>query len=403
MIEMDILRIFGQFGEGGIGSILYFIFFIFFMFFYSKIVVYQMLWQLEKSAEMLEQITVRGKKIVTRKISKKPDKKLKESINNFLEFFVIEPVSLDPYGIVKKIEHVMNLQEKRFEYFIDRITPGMDTEKRKNVLMGLSAAISLNQIAKVVRHYVEMIRKTKNLQLAMVLQMQVPLIERIAKALFNGTEALTNGWPIGDSIGSLISAEMVGNANPRQIEEDTLLSTRKIGGKSVFIMRAKGPGGRLGKLGKATERLVKKERIAKIITIDAAAKLEGEKTGSIAEGVGVAIGGVGVDRSYIEDIAVKADIPLDSIVIKMSQEEAIQPMRAEVLATVGKVVKMVEENIARTKERGKTLVIGVGNSNGVGNDRLGAADTAKVVKKVLEKIKKKEEERKGRLSRLIRI
>lgn len=403
MIGMDITHILGQFGEGGIGSILYFIFFMFFMLFYQKIIVYQMIWQLEKSAEMLERITVNGKKIVAKKISKRPDKKLKQSIDNFLEFFVIGPVDLDPYGIIKKIEHVVNLQEKRFEYFVNQITPGMDTETQKNVTMGLSAAISLNQISKVVRHYVEMIKKTKNLQIAMILQMQVPLIERIAKALFNGTEALTNGWPIGDSIGSLISAGMVGNARPQEIEEETLLATTKIGRRTVFILRARGPGGRLGKLGKATEKVVNRGKVAKIIAIDAAAKLEGEKTGSVAEGVGVALGGVGIDRAYIENIAVKKDIPLDSIVIKMSQEEAIQPMKADILASVGKVVKLVEENIARTKERGRIIVIGVGNSNGVGNDRSGAAETEKIVKKIMKKIKKREEERKRRLPKLIRI
>ncbi|GAJ01803.1 unnamed protein product, partial [marine sediment metagenome] len=31
------------------------------------------------------------------------------------------------------------------------------------------------------------------------------------------------------------------------------------------------------------ERILKKNRVARIITIDAAAKLEGEKTGSLAE------------------------------------------------------------------------------------------------------------------------
>ena len=58
---------------------------------------------------------------------------------------------------------------------------------------------------------------------------------------------------------------------------------------------------------------ITEKKIAKIITIDAAAKLEGERTGTIAEGVGVALGGIGVDRTYIENVAVKRKIPLDSI------------------------------------------------------------------------------------------
>ena len=42
--------------------------------------------------------------------------------------------------------------------------------------MGLSGAVSLHSIAKIVRHYVETVRKTKNLQLALMLQMQLPMM-----------------------------------------------------------------------------------------------------------------------------------------------------------------------------------------------------------------------------------
>lgn len=373
-------------------NILWFILIIFMLLFSSRLVVYQMLWKLEQSAEMLEGLTEKGKNIVIKKITKKPEKKLKESINNFLDFFMITPVSLDPYGIVKKIEHVMNLYDKRFKYFVKQVAPRMDSEEQANVMMGLSAAISLNQIAKIVRHYVETIRKTKNLQLAMVLQMQVPLIERLAKALFKGTEALTNGWPVGDGVGSLVAAHMIGNERTKEIEEDTLIATKRVKGKKVFIIKAKGPGGRLGQLGKAVDKLIKKEKISKIITVDAALKLEGEKTGSLAEGVGVAVGGIGVDRAYIENIAVKKNIPLDSVVIKMSEEEAIQPMKKQILFSVNKAVEVVEENIKNTK--GNVLVVGVGNSTGIGNNKRDAKKTEELVKKVLKIVKAREKKKK---------
>jgi hypothetical protein len=364
------------------------------IFFYPRLMISQMLWKLERSAEMLEELTRRGKRIVTRRISKKPSRELRESINNFLEFFIVTPVSLDPYGIVKKFEHLINLQEKRFKYFVSRIAPNLDSETRANVMMGLSAAISQNQIAKIVRHYVEIIRKTRNLQLAMILQMQVPLIERLAKALFRGTEALTNGWPIGDCIGSLVAADLIEKEKTKEIEKDTLLVRKKIKGRDVYIIKAKGPGSRLGKIGKAVEKIVKKEKIAKIITIDAAAKLEGEKTGKIAEGVGVAIGGIGVDRAFIENVAVQKDIPLDSIVIKMSQEEAIMPMKEDVLKSVQKVVNLVKENVSKTKGKGKIIVVGVGNSCGIGNNKKAAEESKKLIKKIARITKKRKEEMK---------
>jgi hypothetical protein len=378
----------------GFGSIIWVIFFLVMIFFYPRLIITQMLWRLSQSVKMLEALTSRGKKIVTRKISKKPSKKLRKSIDNFLEFFMIEPVSLDPYGIVRKIEHITILQEKRFKYFAKQVAPHFNSEARANLTMGLAGAISLNQLTKIVKHFVELIKKTKNLQLAMLIQMQLPLIKILAKALAKGTEALTYGWPIGDSVGPLVGAHLIGKSRTKEIKEDTILARKKIKRKDVLILKAKGPGGRLGKIGRAVEKLVKKQKIAKIITIDAAMRLEGEKTGSIAEGIGVAIGGIGVDRAYIENIATKKDIPLDSIVIKVNQEEAIMPMKKEVLNSVSKVTKLVEENIAQTKQKGKIIIAGVGNSCGIGNNEKAAKKAEEQIKKIIKVMKRREVEEK---------
>ena len=55
-----------------------------------------------------------------------------------------------------------------------------------------------------------------------------------------------------------------------------------------------------------------------IIMIDAALKLEGEETGSTAQGFGAAIGGIGTDRFKIEEVAAKHDIPIFAIVVRQS-------------------------------------------------------------------------------------
>jgi hypothetical protein len=355
----------------------------------------QMLWKLEQSARMIEGLTQKGKRHILRKISRRPSAELRKKVSNFLDFFVIQPVSLDPFGIIRKIEHVFNLSEKRVKEFVRSIAPKFNSEERANLMMGLSGAISLNQIAKTVRHYVELIRKTKNLQLALILQMQLPLIERISKALLKGTEALTNGWPIGDTIGALVAANLI-EGKTQEIEVDTILGKRRIGKREVYIIKAKGPGGRLGKIGRAVEKLVKREKIAKIITIDAAAKLEGEKTGSVAEGIGVAIGGIGVDRAYIENIATKKKIPLDSVVIKMSQEEAIMPMKKEVLFSLPRVIEKIKDSISRTKRKGKIIVVGVGNSCGIGNNRREAKKAEEKIREIIKLIKKREKEEKAK-------
>jgi hypothetical protein len=173
-----------------------------------------------------------------------------------------------------------------------------------------------------------------------------------------------------------------------------VVAKKKIKGRTVYIIKAKGPGGRLGKLGKAVEKIIKRERVAKVITVDAAAKLEGEKTGSIAEGIGVAIGGPGVDKSYIENITTQMNIPLDTVVIKMSQEESIQPMKTEVINAVSSAVDTVDKVIADTTERGSIIVVGVGNTAGVGNNAAAAKQADELARKVYRTYKEKMEEKK---------
>ena len=137
--------------------------------------------------------------------------------------------------------------------------------------------------------------------------------------------------------------------------------------------------------------------MAKIITIDASLKLEGEKTGSVAEGVGVAVGGLGVDKAYIENIATKKRIPLDSIIIKMSQEEAIMPMKKEIFNSLGRIKEIIEDNIKLTREKGVILIVGVGNSCGIDNNEKAVEKVKNVLKKVWKR-KKKEKKERGILS-----
>ena len=386
-----------QIGGDWISLLLWFVFLLFMIFFYPRFMVSQIMWKIERSARMLELMSNRAKKIVAKEISKSPDKRLRDSIDGFFEFFLITPVSLDPFGIVKKFDHVIQNQKERFTYFVNQVAPKANPEKRACIEMGLAGGMAVHEIAKIVRHYVEMVRKTKSIQIAMILQMQLPLIERIAKGMFRGTIALSKGQPIGDGLGPLVVADLIGNNKVEEIEEDILMAKTTLDGREIFVLKAKGPGGRIGRPGKAVEKLIKSHDIARVITIDAAAKLEGEKTGSTAEGVGVAMGGPGVERSYIEDIVVKKKIPLDSIIVKMGQEEAIMPMRKAIKDSLPKVRKSIRESLERTKKGDKVIIVGVGNTSGIGNSGKDVIRVGKWVdsyeskmKKIMKKKKKKD-------------
>ena len=274
---------------------------------------------------------------------------------------------MDPYGIVKKLDHIIKEEKQRFTYFINQVAPTADQEKKAALQMGMAGGITVHEIAKIVRHFVELIRKQKSYQMAMIIQMQLPMIERLAKAMYSGTKTMAKAKPIGDALGPFAITHLMGNGRPRKIEEDIVMLKTKMNGRILFLVKATGPGGRIGYPGKAVEKLVKTNNIARIISIDAAAKLEGEKTGSVAEGVGVAMGGPGVERSYIENVAVTKNLPLDSIIVKMSQEEAIMPMRKAIKDAIPQVKEALERSLERTRKGDNVLVVGVGNSSGVGH------------------------------------
>ena len=368
------------------------------LFFYPRLMVSQIMWKLESTAKELEDMSEKSKSFIIREVTRKqkPTKDMKDAINRFYEFFVISPVSMDPNGIVPKFDHVIRGEKDRFTYFVKQIAPDMDAESMANIEMGLAGGITVHEIAKIVRHYVEMIRKTKNIQIAMVLQMQLPMVERMAKAMFKGTESLAKGEPIGDGLGPLVVADMAGNGAWKEVEEDIVVSETKINGRNIILVKANGPGGRIGYPGKAVAKLVKDKKVTRIITIDAAAKLEGEKTGSLAEGIGVAMGGPGTERFFIEEIVVKKNVPVDSIVVKMSQEEAITPMRKAIKDALPDVAASISRSLERTKAGDTVIVVGVGNTSGVGNSAKDAQTVKEWVEKYERDLKARQKDKKNR-------
>jgi hypothetical protein len=376
--------------QSDIFNIFWLIIFFFMMFFYPRLLLYQIIGRFLKTSQLLDNLNEKSKNKILSKI--KGGKEEEKNIKNFLNFFLITPVSLDPFGIIKKLEHLINLEEKKFKYFADRVAKNLNEEEKWNFISALSAHMALYQLSKMVKHYIQLIEKTKSYQLGLIVQMQLPLIEKYSKALQKAVDAIMDNYPIGDSAGPLLAASMMRN-KVKEID-GVVYSVEKIHGKKVIIVKAKGPGARVGKLGRAVEFLIKKFGVKKIITVDAALKLESEKTGEIAEGIGVAIGGIGVEKAIIEEIATRRKITLDSYVIKMSQEEALYHMKEEILNAVFEVKKRVEENIKESKEK-VIMVVGVGNTCGVPNNN-NLDEVIEKIKKGSKEIKKWEEEEKAK-------
>ncbi|MFQ6020702.1 MAG: DUF1512 family protein [Candidatus Aenigmatarchaeota archaeon] len=378
------------FGNGDwISTLVWFGLFIVFIFFGPRLMVTQTILKLEKDAKDLEEMAENARKYVFRSISKRPNAKLKNSIRDFMEFFAVQPVGTDPYGIMKKIDYIIRQSDQRFRYFVKQIAPELPKERQMNVKNALAGAITTHQIAKIVRHYIELVKKYKMFQMAMVIQMQIPLIKSIAKAAMHATDAFAKEIPIGDGIGALVVANLMKGKIKRFKDDEFVLVQTNINRRKVFIAKADGPGAATGYPGKFLQKLLKKQKIKRIITVDAGLRLEGEKPGTVAEGVGVAMGGSGVDRYEIEEIAVKRNIPLDAVAIKVSQEEALMPMKKEILKSVPKAIKIIKSTVNRAKKNEKILIIGVGNTCGIGNNFKSVKEAEKKIKKALKKQKKK--------------
>jgi len=68
------------------------------------------------------------------KTSVKPSIDPSEKIDNFLEYFTIMPVDLDPNGIIGKLDHVMRIKDERIRSEIKRMADGItDTHASREI------------------------------------------------------------------------------------------------------------------------------------------------------------------------------------------------------------------------------------------------------------------------------
>lgn len=322
-----------------------------------------------RATQKLEELVNESQELLVKLCQEKgnPPRDPRELVENYMEFFVIPPVDLDPNGIVEKYRKILDLSEDQFQRMARELAPDADSEWISNIIMTLKSTLGLQGVYKMVRHNLVLAQKTGNLQILLMLQMNLPLIMRIVKAQFDGTQAFSAGKPIGDGLGPLIAGMLLKKHVELEGRDGMIVGRREMDGRHVIIARAKGPGARVGKVGPTITSLIQEEGLKRIITVDAAVKMEGENTGSIAEGIGVVIGGPGVDKWMIEESMVKGDLEVDAVIVKMSPEEAISQMNEDILKAAKKALCVVRDSIYRSEIGSKVLVVGVGNSCGLPN------------------------------------
>ena len=289
-----------------------------------------------------------------------------QKLDRFFDYFTIMPVDIDPNGIIPKIHHLVRSREDTTRKQVKSMFSEISTLEITKVQNLLEIVTTLQLLHKVVRHLFLTAKKQNNYPLILPLQMMLPFIMEQAEALKDAIPAFKQAQPIGDGIGPLVVGGMMLNTKKQKAEFETVYSESEFNGRKLILLKAEGPYATVGRPGEATESLIEKLKPNIIIMVDAALKLEGEDTGSIAQGFGAAIGGIGTDRFKIEAVAAKYNIPILALVVRQSVKDAITLMNKEISDQTENVRSQVYEMITDNSNPNQTvLVIGVGNTMGV--------------------------------------
>jgi len=289
-----------------------------------------------------------------------------QKLDRIFDYFTIMPIDIDPNGIIPKIHRLIRSREDTTRKQIQSLLSGIDTMEITKIQNLLEIVTYLQLLHKIVRHLFLTAKKQNNYPLILPLQMMLPFIMEQAEALKDAVPAFKLGQPIGDGIGPLVVGEMMLDTKKQKAEFETVYSESKFDGRKLILLKAEGPFATVGRPAEAAEFLVEKYKPDIIVMIDAALKLEGEDSGTVSQGFGAAIGGIGTDRFKIEELATKFDIPIFSIVVKQSVKEAITLMKKEIANQTENIKSQVHEVITDNTTNDQTiLVIGVGNTLGV--------------------------------------
>jgi len=355
---------------GMVMQMLFSLTFIIYLFYAQRIQSMTMLRQIEGTLRKVKAIRDEGRSISIQTINEigKPTSDPTPDVERFLEHFLIPPVSLDPAGIVGKLEQLLDVRENKFEAEVRAMAPSASDSDVNNLENLLEAALALNIYYKVIRHFYLLGKKTMNIYVIMQIHMILPMIMREIKAFSAALQAFKEGMPIGDGVGALTAAKLMHGHPWKEVGKDMVAAQVPMSGRTLVVMKARGPGGNVGKPGKAIQNVLNewKGRVTAIIMIDAAGKLEGEPTGDIAEGVGAAIGGAGVQKFMIEEAAKAHDVPLYAVAIKEDISHVVAPMEEVLFDAADKALETVRRLIEEWTEEDDVVVIaGIGNTVGI--------------------------------------
>lgn len=355
-----------------------YLFFFIFMFYGQKIQMFQMLGTIQGKLKKLAKLRTESynrllTKLYANALVDMSKEQIDTQVKRLVNSIAIPPAALDPAGLVPKMKATFSAYESYMKANLRMIAPKVSDSELQSLMCMLEVTMSLNQIYLVVEHFFKLGKKQGAIfvyQLAMIIGMILEMADDLYAALPSFEKGITE--LIGDSFGPLVASKFTeGVTSVAETAPETQVHYTNFDGRDIFVVRAKGPGGTVGRPDEAVEVIMKEVyehggRVASVVSIDAALRMESETTGDIAEGAGFAMGGSGAERWGIEQACVNYKVPSYAVVCKMSNKEAISSMPKVVLDQVAAVKERVEWFIRFQTQPGDTVIVaGIGNSQGV--------------------------------------
>ena len=313
-------------------------------------------------------------------------REISEFINKMLDFFVVSPAHLDP-PFYEKLRYVTSYREKRLSQLIKQFLPNIDKSSLATISALLNATTEIHNIRKKVRHNLIIGERTKSYLFLLSTASDLTQIMIKARAYRTALDSFKEKLPIGDSIGPLSVNEFIkeNQKNNGVLNIEKNLQERSNGiysseiayeNRKCICLRPKGPDAIVGNIGEAFENVFlelreNNQKPSIVITVDAMTRLEGEKLGTVAQGLGIVIGGDSrymIDKYQIETLCMKEtpSVPFEAVVCRESLEEAVSPMSEPIKLAIPKIIRILKKIIrSQTKPNEIVLILGIGNAIGV--------------------------------------
>ncbi len=171
---------------------------------------------------------------------------IEKTIQDLMEFVVIEPVSAEPTGLMRTLKLLVTSYNEKLEDSIKTLLPNIDRPPLvQNVVDAVDGLRELNYIYKVIMHYYRLSNKYKNPYLMMQVYMLLPIIREYVNALNGAITTFLKGQPVGDAAGPLTAYRFMrsclGLTELTHNIKDTYIGLCDFEGRRIYVIKARPP------------------------------------------------------------------------------------------------------------------------------------------------------------------